>query len=108
MEYNRQDRVIEHIAHLAADFLGRESNRQSLITVTRADVSPDYSKSAIYVTVLPESAEEDALNFLKRKRAEFKQYVKDHATLRKVPFFDFVLDTGEKHRQRLDEISRSL
>lgn len=92
------------IAHLAAEFLGRESNRQSLITVTRADVSPDLTRGTVYFTVMPESYEETALDFTKRKRTEFRTFVKRHMQLRKLPFFDFEIDYGEKHRQHLDTL----
>ncbi|MAJ97302.1 MAG: hypothetical protein CMI56_01640 [Parcubacteria group bacterium] len=104
MESQRQQKVSEQLAHLAADYLGRESNRQSLITVTRAAISPDLSKATIYFTVLPDSYQETALDFAKRKRTEFRSYVKKHTQLRRLPFFDFEIDHGEKHRQHLDTL----
>tara|TARA_B100000745_G_scaffold298244_1_gene246554 strand:+ start:1862 stop:2182 length:321 start_codon:yes stop_codon:yes gene_type:complete len=102
MESQRKQKVSEQIAHLAADYLGRESNRQSLITVTHADISPDLSNATIYFTVMPDSYEDTALDFAKRKRTEFRSYVKNHTQLRRLPFFDFEIDHGEKHRQYLD------
>ena len=107
MTSQRQHKVAEEIAHLAAQFLGRESNRRSLVTVTRADISPDLTNATVYITVLPDSYEEEALNFAKRKRTDFRTYVKKHMQLRRLPFFDFAIDRGEKHRQHLDDISRS-
>jgi len=104
MQSQRQQKVSEQIAHIAADFLGRESNRQSLITVTRADISPDLSKGTVYFTVLPDSYQETALDFAKRKRTEFRTYVKKHTKLRRLPYFDFEIDYGEKHRQHLDTL----
>lgn len=104
MQSQRQQKVSEQIAHLAAEFLGRESNRQSLVTVTRADISPDLTKATIYFTVMPESYEEGVLDFTKRKRTEFRTFVKKHTQLRKLPYFDFEIDFGEKHRQHLDTL----
>ena len=106
MQSQRQQKVAEQIAHLAADFLGKESNRQSLITVTRADVAPDLSRATVFFTVLPISYEQAALDFTKRKRTAFRTFVKKHTALRRLPFFDFEIDYGEKHRQRLDAIGR--
>jgi ribosome-binding factor A len=103
----RQQQVSEQIAHLAADFLGKESNRQSLITVTRADISPDLKMATVYVSVLPDNQEEQALDFVKRKRSDFRAFVKKNTKLRVLPFLDFAIDYGEKHRQHLDDISRS-
>jgi len=104
----RNGRVAENLMHLAAEFFRTESNRRSLITITRADLSPNFSESTIYFTVMPTEYEEEALNFAKRKRREFKQYIKKHVSMKKIPFFDFELDYGEKHRQRIDEISRDV
>ena len=82
MGSRRQIQISETLAHLAADFFARESNRQSLVTVTRADVSPDLKNVTIFFTVLPESYEATVLNFAKRNRTEFRQYVKSHAAMK--------------------------
>lgn len=96
--------MADQIAHLAAEFLERESNRQSLVTVTRADISPDFGRATIYFTVLPESDEERALSFARRQREDFRAFVKKRARLKTLPQFQFELDYGEKNRQRLDEL----
>lgn len=103
----RQTQVAEIIAHRAADFFQRESNQQSLVTVTRADVSPDLKNVLIFLSVLPESAEEDVLLFAKRNRTEFRDYLKSHTKLKFLPHVDFVIDYGEKNRQRVDDLTRS-
>ena len=53
MASKRQIQVAEIIAHAAADYFARESNYESLITVTRADVSPDLKNAMIFLSVLP-------------------------------------------------------
>ncbi|MBL4644825.1 MAG: ribosome-binding factor A [Candidatus Pacebacteria bacterium] len=104
MQSQKQQQISEQIAHIAAEFLGRESNRQSLITVTRADVSPDMAKSTIYFTVMPTSYEDTVLEFARRQRAEFRNYIKKKTQMRRIPFFNFEIDAGEKHRQHLDTL----
>lgn len=100
----RQVKVSEKIAHLAGEFLARESNRTSLITVTRADISPDLKRGTIYLSVLPESEEQKALDFAKRNLSEFREFVRAKSVLRFLPVFDFVLDIGEKNRQRVSDL----
>jgi len=100
----RQEKIKELIKELAAQFLQEESNYTSLITVTNADVSKDLKRSTVYVSVYPESAEESALNFLKRKRKGLKEFFKSKAKMKSIPFFDFELDKGEKNRQKIDEL----
>ena len=106
MPSRRQIKVAEAIAHMAADFFARESNAQSLITVTRADVSPDLKNVKVYLTVLPEKFEDTVLAFAKRNRTDFREYVKHNSVLRHLPNFDFEIDYGEKNRQRIDDLTR--
>lgn len=100
---------IEHlIQKLAGEFIERESNRNSLITVTRVYLPTDLKSAKIMITVLPEGQEENALNFLKRMRGEFKDYFKKHAKVGRIPFFDFELDKGEKLAQRIRSLSEEI
>ena len=106
MKDHRFVQVSETIAHRAADFLARESNRQSLVTVTRADMSPDMKNVTVFLTVLPESAEKPVLEFAKRSRSDFREFLKEKTRLHPVPTVDFELDHGEKNRQRIDDLTR--
>ena len=101
-----KEQYAEHIAHLAAAFLSRESNRTSLITVTRADVTDKMTVATIYCSVFPESEEPNALIFLKRMAGEFKHHLMHERSMVRVPHIDFVIDFGEKNRIRLEEISK--
>lgn len=98
------EKLAEQIRELAAEFVSRESNRQSLITITGVRTFDANKNATVYFTVLPENQEEAALEFLKRQRSAFREYVKEKAPLGRVPFFDFQIDLGEKNRQRIEEI----
>jgi ribosome-binding factor A len=100
----RKEKIEHAIKKLAAEFLERESDKTSLITVTHADVSPDFSNAKIFISVLPESKEEHALFFCKRKMTDFKRYAMKYMHMKSIPFFDVVLDLGEKNRQRIEEL----
>lgn len=104
----RNSRVCEQIKMLAATFLERESDRTSMITVTGATVSKDFKNATVFFTVYPEEKEDVALKFVKRQRSGFRDYVKTHAAMKRIPFFDFAIDMGEKNRQRIDELSQNL
>ncbi len=101
----RETKIEEELKKLAAEFLQRESNGLSLITVTSAQLSDKMKTATIFFTVFPDDKQEDALEFTKRKRSEFKQYVKEHSKIGRLPLFDFAIDFGEKNRQRIDELS---
>ena len=102
----RHDRIEEYIKEAVADFISRETNKTSLITVTRVRLSESLKKAEVLVTVYPEEKEEEVLHFLKRNGTEVRGYVKNHIRTRVIPHLDFDIDKGEKHRQRLDELSQ--
>lgn len=100
----KHTRAASLIQHLVAEFLGRESNRSSLITVTNIDLSPDMGRATIFVTIYPDDKTKGALDFLNRKRDDVKDYLKRHARLRRIPRITFEVDYGEKNRQHIDEL----
>lgn len=102
----RDEKITEIIRDLAARFLELEGSGSSLLTVTRIELGSDGKHATIFFTVFPDSLEKTALEFAKRKRSEFKRFVKDNSTLGRVPFFDFEIDFGEKNRQRVDDLLR--
>ena len=62
------------------------------------------TKSTILITVYPEEKEKEALDFVKRKLAPLREYVKSYGRMRHVPFLAVALDVGEKNRQKIDEL----
>lgn len=106
-ESRRQHKVAEEIAHQGGEFIARYvKGGGALITVTRAEISPDLKNVTVFFTVLPESKEEESLKNLKRLRTDFHDYLKEKTVLRNVPTVDFQIDLGEHNRQRIDELTR--
>ncbi|MDB5224939.1 MAG: Ribosome-binding factor [Candidatus Adlerbacteria bacterium] len=95
----------EAIRNAAADFLAREAGPQALITVTRAQMSSDGKSVNIMMTVLPDTAEEHAVSFANRHRADFTLFMREKVRGIRPPNIEFMIDMGEKNRQRLDDIS---
>jgi|SRR3989344_7632371 len=100
----KQQKLEELIRNLSAQFIQIESSGVSLITITRCIVSEDLKHALILVTVLPDKEEDEALEFLKRKRSELRTYLTKHSRTRVIPVVDFALDIGEKTRQKIDEL----
>lgn len=108
MSSSREQKLKDVIREAAAEFLQRESNYTSMLTVTDISLSDKCNRATIFFTVLPEDKEKGALDFAKRKRAEFREFFKSKARMRALPFFDFEIDKGEKNRQKIDEIARNV
>lgn len=100
----RNEKVKEEIHHLASEYVSRESNRDALITVTHTILSSDAKYATILFTTLPENKEDAVLDFLKRKRKEFKTHVMKHSKIGRVPFFDFEIDKGQKSANEIYSI----
>jgi len=97
MRGDRKKRIEEQLQQIAAEFFKVHASRTALLTVTRADVSRDFKNATIYFTVLPESKENAALAFAKRRGSELRQFAKKQLNLKTIPFFSFKIDRGEKN-----------
>ena len=104
----KDQKIREIIRELAAGFFSKESNRQSLITVTDVELSNKGGKAVILFTVLPEDKEKEAAEFMGRRLSDFRQHVIDNSRLGRIPYFEVRPDYGEKNRQRIDDISKKL
>ena len=85
--------------------MAREANRNSLITVTRVQMSEDSKRAVIYITVFPELGEPAALAFANRNRGELGKFLSSRTKGMRIPKFEFEIDLGDKNRRRLDELS---
>lgn len=103
----QNERVAEQIRELAGKFLSINGNNSSLLTVTHVDLSKDGKHATVFFTVFPDSFEKTALEFAKRKRSELKKYIRDNVSFGRIPLLDLAIDTGEKNRQRIEEISQA-
>jgi ribosome-binding factor A len=106
--YDRHQRVESLIRELVAAFIQQEANADPLITVTRVTSSPDYRRMTVFFTTIPEGREDIAIAFLKRTGGELRSYVKKKSNLKIIPFLEFSVDYGERHRQNIDEIAREI
>ncbi len=103
----RNEKVANLIKKLGAQFLERENNNTSLITVTSCNASPDLKRATLFITVLPDSKEATALDFVKRKRGDLRTFLKKNIEMKVIPFIDIEIDRGEKNRQKIDELLRN-
>ncbi|MEK7628258.1 MAG: ribosome-binding factor A [Patescibacteria group bacterium] len=101
---HRKESVVQALIEAASTYLARISNKQSLITITRADVADNYSEATLFISVLPESDEDKALAFANRHLSEMHTYVSEHVRMKRTPIFTFVIDHGEKNRQALEDL----
>lgn len=103
----RNEKVANNIKELSAQFLGKENNRTSLITVTATTTSPDLKRATIFITVLPTDKENPALNFVKRQLGDLRKFLKEKMPIKIIPFLNVEIDKGEKNRQKIEALLRA-
>ena len=99
------EKNVEALRGAAAEFLSREAGRQTLITVTRAELSDNRRTGIIFITVFPDTAEQEAVQFANRNRGELGKFFEKRVRGMRMPHVEFVIDEGDKHRRRLDELT---
>ena len=104
----RQKRLVQELKKVAGDFFQKETNGKALITVTNADYSPDLKNATVYITVLPDIYEEEAIGFAMRMRGELKIELKRRMAIRVLPHVEVKLDKGEKHRQKIHTLLKDI
>ena len=102
---HKDERAASLISQYAAEYLLTESSPESLITVTKTEMSDRGRRALIFLSVLPTEKEAAALTFAKRKCNDFRLFVQSKKSFGFAPRFDFALDYGERNRQRIDELS---
>lgn len=96
-------RAVELLRQEISSFLSTQSNRTSLITVTGIELTRDWAKAKVLISIYPEETK-GALDFLNRKREDVRDHLKSRVKLKRIPFITFEIDAGEKHRQHMDEL----
>lgn len=87
-----KERMIEAVKKAASEFINRESNRRSMITVTQVHFDARRKRADIFVSVFPEKDTHAATDFLNRQRSEFREYLKKHTRLHVLPRVMFLAD----------------
>ena len=104
MDTQRHARIEEEIARAAGEWISRESNRTSLVTVTRVMLSEDGARAQIFISVLPENQENAARDFIARNLGEVRRYLGDTAKIGHLPTLSVEIDRGEKNRAAVEAI----
>lgn len=79
-----------------------------LVTVTRAQVSPDTAYAKIFISVLPKNQTSKVLKIANNNIYHIQQLLNKRLKIRPVPKIDFELDKGMENVENIDEIMESL
>lgn len=87
-----KERALSTIKKAASEFINLESNRSSLITVTNVMLDNRGSRVEVHISVYPEKDTRAAVEFLNRKRDDFRAFLKKNTRLKALPRPLFLAD----------------
>lgn len=105
----RKEKLASLLMRLAAEYLLRRGvSAGAYANITRIDLSPDFKKALIFVTIEPEEQSEEALRALRKLLPSLRREVAKKLFIKFIPLLEFQIDTGEKKRARIEELIEKL
>lgn len=101
----RQEKIDSLIKEIASEFILKKIKlKDALITVTRTEISEDIKNLKIFITIYPEKSEGYALKELNKNISEWQKFLAKEFKAKFLPRSEFLIDEGEKNRQKVEEI----
>ena len=104
MRERRTNKLSDLWRDLLSQFLEKESDRQTIITITHVELMHESKKARCYISFSPPEKENVALGSARRRAGKARKFLATRTKMRFVPELEFELDLGEKNRQRIDEL----
>ena len=72
-----------------------------MVTITRVEVTPDYTNAKVYFTVIPEGSEEETQKALRESAGYIRHILKKRIRAKIIPSLDFIFDKDFKIWERI-------
>ncbi len=102
----RLKKINELIKQEVGNIIAREVDlsKEILVTVTKADVSPDLRYADILISVLPVEKKISTIKLLNKSVYRIQQELNKKLVMKPVPRIRFKLDTTGEYVSRIDEL----
>lgn len=100
----------EKLQHLLRDEVGRAIKEElsqddgTILTVTRARISPTLEHATVYISVIPEAKEGLLLAFLNRHIYAVQRAINKRLVMRPVPKIRFEIDKAEEKAAEIERL----
>jgi ribosome-binding factor A len=106
---DRMLRVNSTLREVLAEEIERMSDsRLELVSVTAVDTAPDLRHAQVYVDVLGEDNQQDALAALRGAARRLQAVIGSQVRMKYTPTLEFAIDPGITGGERIEEILRGL
>ncbi|BFN37202.1 30S ribosome-binding factor RbfA [Fidelibacter multiformis] len=108
----RQRQIASEIKHKLGEYFIREGKAltgESLISVSRVEMSPDLQYADIYISIYPETAEgEGVFQKIQENIKQIRMFIARNIRLRLVPEIRIFKDDSMEYADRINKILRDL
>lgn len=105
---NRLDRVNSEIQKAISESIiyniENPKIKTALVTVSKVDISADFSHAKVFVSIFPDKTREEVFNALKTCVPFLRKEVARKVKLRITPELHLFLDTSEEYASRIDSL----
>ena len=77
----------------------------SLMTISEVEISKDFKKAVVWVSVIPGEVSEEVLGILEKARGFLRHELGEEIRTRVIPRIEFAIDRGSEHAARIEKIS---
>jgi len=85
-----------------------EFPKDTLVTITRAETTPNLAESTVFISVMPEGKEEKVLEILKRNIYFLQQKINNRLRMRPIPKIKFLAEKKTGEAARIEKILEQL
>jgi len=106
----RCEQVSSELQHQISELINRELEipHDSLITITKIEISPDLKMAKAFISVLPENKKGSALDYLNKNIGLIRKKLKPKIRFYTLPQLSFLIDEGEIKRREVSEILKKI
>ena len=114
MENNRQKKISKvlqkDVAEIIQEKMKNQGTKGVLVSVTKVDVSVDFSSAKVFLSVFPSAMSQQILKEVSSAAGSIKHHVSQKAKnqLRKVPGFVFYIDDSLDYIDRIETSLKGL
>ena len=106
----RCEQVSSELQHQISEILNKdlEIPPDFLVTITKIEISPDLKIAKIFISVLPENNQNQALKYLNKNVNFIRRKLKPKIKFYTLPQLRFLIDKGEIKRREINQILQEL
>ncbi len=77
----------------------------SLVTISEVEISKDFKRAVVWISVIPGEAGDEALETLEKAKGFLRHQLREEIRTKIIPKIEFAIDHGPEHAARIEKIS---